>query len=455
MLGYLPDKTFLFVVLAELILLISALFVSFFFTLVVFLCLAAIIISLTGRSPIVYLVGFAVTAVCVLWEFYSENTLLFFVQDIFLALCLYIFILFLISGTRLTLPWKGITKSLGIFVVFTLFAGLVGFYYGRSPQIILLELHMLLYFFFYFILLATLRTVEESKLLVKFVLIGGGIVCLQYIILLVAEERFFRVATFHADMFPLLLGISVAAAIYARMASQRLFAISLSIMLAVGLVISLTRAEWAASGVVVLTLFVLLIIDKRIRVQTWLVAAILPVIIIGIIVVLDPSITSDILTLKATQKVAQRAETISNAEQDASLMMRVELANSAFQRFRQYPILGAGLGDLVSYKIFSHARIWSLDTSHLYVLWKMGLIGFAVYIVFLITILKRSYYVLKNTREIFFKWISAGVFSGFCGLFLLSFFSSALTKYNLNLVWAVCLAVVEYGALQIPKQREK
>jgi hypothetical protein len=314
---------------------------------------------------------------------------------------------------------------------------------------------MLLYFSFYFILLATLRTIEDAKLIIKFVLIGSAIVCLQYIILQIVEERFLRVATYHADMFPLLLSISIAAAAYLRKSSHRLLAVGMSALLVIGLIISLTRAEWAASGVALLVLMFLMMIDKKIKVKAWLVGAIVPIFAIAIIVVLDPNIITDILNLKATKQVTQRAESFSNAGEDASLLMRVDLDNTAFQRFRQFPILGAGLGDVVRYKMFSNALIWSLDTSHLYVLWKMGLAGFTIYIFFLGYIINRSYYVFRKTREIFFKWVSAGVLSGFCGLFLLAFFSSALTKYNLNLVWAICLAVVEFGALQIPEQNEE
>ena len=82
----------------------------------------------------------------------------------------------------------------------------------------------------------------------------------------------------------------------------------------------------------------------------------------------------------------------------------------------------------------------------------MGLVGFGVYIGLLTVVLKRSLYVFRRTDEWFYKWISGGIFGGFCGLILISFFSASLSKYNLNLVWAIMIAVVEDEAIRLDRK---
>jgi O-antigen ligase len=129
--------------------------------------------------------------------------------------------------------------------------------------------------------------------------------------------------------------------------------------------------------------------------------------------------------------------------------MRVELNNTAFQKFLEFPVLGTGLGSIVKYRYLNIGDTWSLDTSHLQILWKMGIAGGVIYFALLIVIFRRLLFVFRRTGSVFFKCLSCAAFAGFSGLIFLSFFSASLTKYNLNLVWAMILASVEYEAVRL------
>jgi hypothetical protein len=170
---------------------------------------------------------------------------------------------------------------------------------------------------------------------------------------------------------------------------------------------------------------------------------------------LEGSYVSEMLSTQSATQITKRAESLNSVLEDTSLLLRVELNFIALQRFLHFPILGAGVGDVVRYRSLDTGPVWSLDSSHLQVLWKMGLLGFAIFVSLLVALLKRSLYVFQKTEHDFYKWFSAAFFSGFCGLIVLSFFSAALTKYNLNLVWVLVIAVLEREALRLDRLGEK
>lgn len=443
------DKGLLAVIGCQALFIACAVILNFEYTMMIFAMVVLVIIALMHSRPDIFLVGLAVVVFCVIWSAYSESPLLPFAQDGFLALSFFIFTAHVVEGQNKSIEWKGMTTAIGLFLAVICLAAIIGFSQGRNPKLIVLELHMLSYFVFYFVLLAGFRTIDDAKYLLKLVFFGGVVACLQYIGILLASGKFHRVATYHADMFPLLLSFSVALSAFASKRSVRIAALCMSVLFVCGLIISLTRAEWAAAALSLTVLGFFLLKGKKIKLRSVVMIVGLILGLGGVVLVLAPDAVSNLVESKSTQQITKRAESFSNTGQDVSLLMRVELDYAAFQRFRQYPVFGAGLGDMVSYKVFSSEHIWGLDSSHLYVLWKMGLVGFLVYGTVIVLILRRSYFVFCNTKEIFFTWFSAGLFSGVCGLILLSFFSSALTKYNLNLTWAISLAIVEFGALRI------
>jgi phosphate/sulfate permease len=83
----------------------------------------------------------------------------------------------------------------------------------------------------------------------------------------------------------------------------------------------------------------------------------------------------------------------------------------------------------------------------------MGIVGMTVYISLIISIIRRSWSVFKRTKDIFYKWFSASIFAGMIGMILLSFFSASITKYNLNAMLALLIAVIELEALRLDKEQ--
>jgi len=427
----------------------AAVFVNFEYTALSAAVVFFIVLAFIHSSPNIFFIGISTLTFCVLWNAYTDAPFMPFIQDVFLGVSVFLFVAHVVEGRGAKLHWSGLSKGMGLFLLMTLLAAVIGYTLGRPLNVLVLEWHMLLYFAFYFIVLVELQEDQNAKLLLKFVFGGGVIACIQYIGILVAAGKFSRIATYHADMYPMLLTLLAALIVYTPKRNLKVIAGGICVLLLSGLIISLTRAEWAASALSLTILGFFLVKDKKVQPKYILLLGALVLFVSAIVLVFAPDTLTSLTESRSTQQITQRAESFSKTGQDVSLMMRVELDLAAIQRIRQFPILGAGLGDKVAYKFFSNLSVWSLDTSHLTMLWKMGIVGFTVYVALLIRVLRRAYFLFRNTKEPFFKWYSAGFFSGFCGLILLSFFSASLTKYNLNLVWAIMIATVEFGALRI------
>ena len=216
----------------------------------------------------------------------------------------------------------------------------------------------------------------------------------------------------------------------------------------------MTRAEWVASGIAVIILGGYVLRDPHVRTKISLrLVAVLVVSLFLVVLLGEGTVTSLTKSISKTE-VGTKASSLGRSLEDLSLLMRVDLDYSAFQRFLEYPLFGAGLGDVVHYRFLNNNATWSLDTSHLQILWKMGVIGFMAYAYFIIKAFQRAKYVFSRADDPFSRWLSVGFLSGWIGLIVLSMFSSALTKYNLNLAIAMVVAAIESEALRLEQSHK-
>ena len=123
----------------------------------------------------------------------------------------------------------------------------------------------------------------------------------------------------------------------------------------------------------------------------------------------------------------------------------------AFLRFSENPFIGKGLGDFVKYKIFLNLKVpnFYIDNSWMYLLWKMGIIGFLIYTIIIFRMLKTSLTIYKKSSNLYNKALSLGIFWGLIGLIFLGFLSPIMFKYKSNFIFAILIAYLEYTRLRI------
>ena len=443
-----PD--FLFIV-GELSLLLFGVLTGLAFAFPVAALAGAIAFLLLNKRPVTNSLGLAVISFCLLWGM-TLPEVHFAIHDIFIGLSLVLFLIKVVSGETSLPGLSSMVGWMGAFCLMILLSLVVGMAHGNGTAALITEAHNLAYYLLFFVVLGSLHDRDSSRHLASFAVVAAVLVAVQYLFLVVSAGHFFRVNSYHADLFVLTMPLTLSLGLFVRKVHWKVLCFAMFLLQVAALLVSFTRAGWVASGVgsaIVLLFFR----PRRASHRGWVVLAIaFALVAVVFVYYAGTDILSGFARSESVTQVAQRAETMGWGVEDAGLWMRVELAVSALEQFAKYPILGAGLGDVVRYRIFSDDSTWSLDNTHLQILWKMGLVGFGVYIGLLTVVLKRSLYVFRRTDEWFYKWISGGIFGGFCGLILISFFSASLSKYNLNLVWAIMIAVVEDEAIRLDRK---
>ena len=444
-------RRFLPVFLAEVLLIGVCIVLEYNYVFVAIAGVGVLVFIFASGEPVLASFGAGILLSAILWNAYSVDVPVF-VHDIFLGFGLFVLLLQIIQGQPIQFRWSYLSRAVGFFIVSILIAVALGISYGRDLTLIAVEAHNLLYYVFFFILLGFLRNPERAKFITRFILGVFIFVSVQYVGIILERGSFGRVVSYNADFFVMTLPMFVAMLLYDR--TKRFFATAGIVFTLAGLVISVTRAEWVAATVGSFIVIVIVLREKKFGVKAWLFLGMGIAFVASLLLIFGSEIESA-ARFVARSEVGAKAGTLGSALADQSLLMRIELNFTAFKRFLVYPIFGAGLGDVVRYKILAIGAPWSLDTSHLQILWKMGILGFIVYSWLALAVLKRSWFVFVRTNDLFFKWYCVGLLAGWIGTLGLSFFSAALTKYSLNVMFAVFIAVLESEALRLEELQVK
>lgn len=267
-------------------------------------------------------------------------------------------------------------------------------------------------------------------------------ICLSYLRVFVATAGTKRPANLQQHM--LNLGIPLLAAFYFR-ESRRLPKLLFSILLAIaaaGTYVTLTRALWIYVPLSLIILGVMLVRHKHITlpVNTILAAGLMVIALLAV-----NRFQAERAAARKGTELSARAETLRSLGQDLSILARIDLAQQTLRQWRQHPILGTGLGGAVRYRIFTGDlnRFHHLDSSYLTVLWKLGLVGLAVFVALYVIFLQRTWYVYRHTTDTFQLLVAAGTFAAFVSLVIIGIESGILAIYRFNLVWASLMGIFE------------
>ncbi len=249
---------------------------------------------------------------------------------------------------------------------------------GRDNQWILIEfIHFCLYMLI-FPVLYLLKYREKYSAVLKFLLCLSIIISLQYIIfdLFIFKGRF---VTFQSGFLPLTIGVMFAYFLFNKDKNKKLISLIILTILTVGTFVTLTRTLWIVTFLVMFSIYLIYLKYNNkltiFKTSFMILIFIVPVLISG------DSVKNVQTKALVNQSVKSRAESISNPLEDSSFLMRVELGYYAVEDFLNHPVFGDGLASFVKYKIlvFNKLPVYYIDSSWLYMLWKGGIIGFALF----------------------------------------------------------------------------
>lgn len=334
-------------------------------------------------------------------------------------------------------------KPILFFVIYFFISGIIDFFdqkdsFWLTVQLFHISLYLLIFPFYY---LLSNRKDYYNILLVLFII--AVVISLEYIYynLFIVNFRF---VTFQSGFLPIVSAILFAYFLFAKKMIKRLGAIFLLSVIVLGTFMTLTRTLWIVTAIVILATFIVYYISQNIisvkRSVVILFLIILPLFIFGDQVILNNK------QIKPAESVEYRTKSVANPLEDISFLMRVEVSTYAYNKFLESPIFGKGLGDFVKYifTVSSNERLFYIDNSWFYFLWKGGIIGLIIYLWLIIRFFKSTYFILRNSDNFQNKFLFLGLIGGFVGILTLGFLSPLLIKYKTNVLIVFLFAYVDF-----------
>lgn len=364
------------------------------------------------------------------------------IQDIFIFAIIFIALLKLFD--RVQYDKFNSSFKVPIILMFSYFmlSAINGYLHGYK----ILEIINELYHYFYYLLALIIGFVIDKRknylLLFLAISLIVTLISIEYMVVFVTNN-FFRVATFQSNLILLIIAIVFSFLLFTKKYKFLLLAI-LTINI-VGLIIVQSRSLWVSA---LLVLFIILFYYLTGSKKSLLGRLILYgfMLLIPAILFSGKFIGRGVSHLNGKEQLEQRAQSISNPGKDTSFLMRFELDYYAVREFLKTPIWGTGLGSFVKYKILqeSHAKIYYLDSTWVYVLWKGGIIGFILFAWVFVMLLKGAWFIYRNSNEIKIKILGLGIFAAFIGFIVSSFFSANLIKYKYGVIIAIVISFVDF-----------
>lgn len=324
-----------------------------------------------------------------------------------------------------------------------------GWAHGYDPNDVRYEFNQYAYYLLVIIAARTEFTQRGIRNVIVAIIGATALVAVQYIHIYIAYGGAQRPASDQQHLLNLAIPLLVAFIPGQEKPLLKAACVSLLILMALAVYVSLTRAMWLYIPLSVLLVLVLLYRRRLFRP-----AAGITTVVLLLALALGGLKVSGILTSGRNASrplpMVGRARSLQNLTQDPSLILRYDLALQVLDRWRHHPLLGCGLGDFVRYRLLSdriHRNL--LDSTYITVLWKLGLVGLVIFCALYAVFLQRLYFVYRHAQNQFQIACAAGTFAAFIALIITGVESGVLCAYRFNLVWAILMGIFERWAREI------
>jgi O-antigen ligase len=326
----------------------------------------------------------------------------------------------------------------------------IGFNSGHPLPNVISEYALYLQFALAVVVIRSGLSERWIKYLLWAMLLATVLVSLSYLNMFAASNGRSRAVSDQQHLLNVAIPVLCAFLLLAKSGKERLVAGVLLLPMIPATYVTQTRALWLYIPFSVALLAVIVTVRRQMPVRR--------LIIMGVTATAVALVILGYATLTrgasaGHEAIASRAETLRDLSSDLSLASRVDLAFQALARVARNPILGSGLGDWLHYRIIPmRDRIFFMDFSYMWVLWKLGIIGLAPLLGLYLLFMKRVWFVYRRTRDHFQRCVAAGVLVSFVALLMIGFESGILVIYRFNLVWASLMGIFELWKQRIESE---
>lgn len=356
------------------------------------------------------------------------------------------------KGT-LTIPWWPVSALLTLFLALAVFSAAYALLYrGVAPNWAMSELRILVFYTFFFVIAWSITTRRQMTILV----LGAFILADVTTVIIVVQQFLGRdnpllaamasgggwrvwdagdggtgfgavrvIPPGHVLMY-LLSTLAFGLMVVSRESTaRRMFYVGQLLFIGIGLLLTFTRAQWLASAIAFILIFVNLTPNEKRRLFGYaFVGVLITLIVYGSF---GAQLERALGQAPITETITQRVMTMFQPEETletGSLQWRVYETDKALEAIAAEPVMGVGLGN--SYRDTTHLYWGSMannvrftrfvHNSYVYIATKMGVSGLAVFLWFCLAFLFFGWRWYKSVTDEHFKRIALGVLASFVGL---------------------------------------
>lgn len=374
---------------------------------------------------------------------YSLITII--IQDIPIFLLSVVTIIGLLSKIKSTVySYSHLSLPILFLILYSFVMLFVGIRNGNPSYYIIEEFYHVMYYFLFFIYLNSLKNRNDYQNVFIAIIIVSIIFSFEFIFFNVVLG-FRRFVTFQSYILPIIGTITFSLFLFNTQWNRKRIIVGIvSIIIQLGIFITLTRTLWAASFLSLSVLCVLYL--RRVRGVSQFKITLLFIVFTIPLIYLGTQIKPKQQSEKNTDDVEYRSQSIANPGEDRSFLMRVELGLYIIEDFLNSPIVGHGFGASVKYKYLgiTNKPIYYPDNSWLFFLWKGGIIGFLLFVFIYYKAIRISWKVSVVSQNLFVRRLMVGIFAGLIGLAILGLFNAVLIKYKTTFILPFILAYIEF-----------
>ncbi len=408
----------------------------------IFLIILFLLFLIVGKHRLKFLLIFTIFFASLLMRPTSRRAIFLRLEEV--PFFLLLFLTFLAFERKEKYPLK--TKSDYLLLTFLLLTGFSFFYgvfSGNSLSQAIDDFLVLFYYAFYFLVLIYFQEEKWQKILIVSIIILSVLVSLEYVIPFLLTFHIKRYATDQQHLFNIGYPLLVSYIIFGEKTKYKILAGLSLIPMTLAVIISLTRALWITIPFSIFIILITYLWQQR-RLKQIFGIFLFFLIIIFIVY----SLFTKGVDFKKFIKV--RKEVFSSWQADLSLLERIFSVKYVIKEFQKKPIFGVGLGSthpaVVPWK--KRLRFPWVDSLFINLLWKLGVLGFILFITLYYYFFKNIIKIFKNPKDNFQKWVSVGMLSVFLSLAAISIESGFLLTYRFNFVLASLLAIFNLWANQ-------
>lgn len=383
---------------------------------------------------------FVVSALGVNW--YAMDWILLFS---FLSIVLSFFM----GGIR-RIPKSALALPVVFFLVLLPLSAYVGIQHGNSVRDVFADLRLFFYYVSFFMVLAFVKSQRDLEWIFWGTIVCGIVGAIPEIVGSLAATQvdsltgqrlpFVRITGWHEVNYPVQLVGSIAMLPFVRLLRARFLLVVSILVSSIALLLSYARGSWLAAG---FGLAMLLVSMLRFAPNLRKTLGIVVAAGISAFFIFALLVWMEIVSLEA---FSARATLVSSQTIDISSLARVSEWKEAIDVFQKNPILGAGLGYIFHFYAVGIGEVQQIfiHNSYIYVLSKMGLLGFIAFLSIFLTALVMGYQSLKRAN-----WgIGMGLILSFNAMLFVLMVKS-LTTWHLNTITSSLFVGVILGAIAV------